>query len=130
MLQKSPSGSVFPYYYKGGEIHALKYGSCGDDKERLLRLMDEETEFIRRRPASKLRVWVDLYETALTGEILTHFAGQIGIIQDQLVKLAIVGVRSKSTVIKSLKSAEPPIIIPYRFFSDPEDAKTWLVSDR
>jgi hypothetical protein len=32
---KSPGGSLFPYYYKGGEIHCLKYGNKYKDHEKL-----------------------------------------------------------------------------------------------
>ncbi|SYX83041.1 hypothetical protein [Paenibacillus alvei] len=43
---KSPGGSMFPYYYKGGEIHCLKYGSNYSDTEKLFELMKQEEEFI------------------------------------------------------------------------------------
>lgn len=43
---KSPGGSIFPYYYKGGEIHCLKYGSYYSDTEKLFKLMKQEEEFI------------------------------------------------------------------------------------
>lgn len=32
-MLKSPGGSLFPYYYKGGEIHCLKYGSKYKNEE-------------------------------------------------------------------------------------------------
>lgn len=131
MLQKSPGGSVFPYYYKGGEIHALKYGSFGNDGEKLLSLMDEETAFIRRRPASRLRVWVDFYETLITDNILMQLVHQIDVLQSQLIKLAVVGVssRDKKRLCKYLRGYTPSITIPISFFEDPEDAKTWLVGE-
>ncbi|MNC44420.1 hypothetical protein D3C75_933250 [compost metagenome] len=37
-LVKSPGGSIFPYFYKNGELHCLKYGSFYEDGEPLLRL--------------------------------------------------------------------------------------------
>ena len=46
MLRKSPSGSLCPYYYMGGELHPLKYGSYFDKKEELLSVMKAEEEFI------------------------------------------------------------------------------------
>ena len=39
MLKTSPSGSLCPYYYMGGELHPLKYGSHFDRKEELLAVM-------------------------------------------------------------------------------------------
>jgi hypothetical protein len=55
---KSPGGSMFPYYYKGGEIHCLKYGSMYKDGERLFKLMKEEEAFIIEANR-KLKIWVD-----------------------------------------------------------------------
>ncbi|WP_084388720.1 hypothetical protein [Fusibacter sp. 3D3] len=46
MLNKSPSGSLCPYYYMGGELHPLKYGSYFNEKELLLSIMEEEEQFI------------------------------------------------------------------------------------
>lgn len=43
---RSPGGSTYPYYYKGGEIHCLKYGSKYKNHEKLFELMKLEEEFI------------------------------------------------------------------------------------
>ena len=56
--QTSPGGSTFPYYYKGGEIHCLKYGGFFTDQEAVLTVMRAEEEFITQ-PNRQLRVWVD-----------------------------------------------------------------------
>ena len=40
----SPGGSTFPYYYKGGEIHCLKFGGFLADEEALLTVMHAEGE--------------------------------------------------------------------------------------
>ena len=55
---KSPGGSLFPYYYKGGEIHCLKYGSKYKKYEELFELMRLEEEFIFKAN-KKLRIWID-----------------------------------------------------------------------
>ena len=65
-LPKSPSGSLCPYYYLGGELHPLKYGNYGTDHQRLRAVMMAEQEFILASPGTQnRRVWVDLYQTVL-----------------------------------------------------------------
>mgnify|MGYP006932493046 CR=1 FL=1 len=66
MLTKSPSGSLCPYYYKGGELHLLHYGSYHDDFERLSSIMNAEEEFILKSHGGR-KIWIDLYETQRTG---------------------------------------------------------------
>jgi hypothetical protein len=44
-LVKSPGGSIFPYFYKNGELHCLKYGSFYEYEEALVQLMKKEEEF-------------------------------------------------------------------------------------
>ncbi|AFH61616.2 hypothetical protein B2K_12950 [Paenibacillus mucilaginosus K02] len=128
---KSPGGSLFPYYYKGGEIHCLKYGSFYSDHDGLLSLMKLEEAFVaesRRR----LEIWVDLYQTDLPDRVLDEFTASIGRMIPYIAKLAIVGC---STAVKwklagRLKRTEGVSALPLWFFSDPEEAKTWLVGER
>lgn len=131
MIVKSPGGSTFPYYYKGGEIHGLKYGSFYSEEERLFAVMDAEADFIRKRPAQRLRAWVDFYETVLSDEVLLHFAHNILSFQDQLIKLAVAGFSSgdRARLKRLMKKEGLAFMVPVRFFDDPEDAKTWLVAD-
>lgn len=130
MYIKSPGGSTFPYYYKGGEIHALKYGSYFKDSTRLLGLMDAEEQFIQQRPAQKLRIWVDFYETELSEGIIARLAAHVTALDSQIIKLAIVGcsARDEKKILKALNKANGVGGKPVCFFDDPEDAKTWLVS--
>ncbi len=129
MSIQSPSGSTFPYYYKGGELHALKYGGLGTDLPRLAALMDAEEHFLRSRPAQRLRVWVDFYETDLTAEAAGLFAEHIKRLEGQLVRLAPVGCgRAGQRRIRSALRSAGGFAVPVRFFNDPEEAKTWLVS--
>ena len=126
--QESPGGSTFPYYYKGGEIHCLKYGSFYSDEDALLDLMKQEEAFIASRPNRKLSIWVDFYKTKLTERVLVGFAESIGRLQANITKLAVVGVsfRDRWRMQRVVKRTDtPPIAL--RFFDDPEDAKTWLV---
>lgn len=78
---KSPGGSLFPYYYKGGELHCLKYGSFHTNADALFMLMKAEEDFITSRNR-QLNIWVDFYETKLTTSVLIKFAENIGHLQN------------------------------------------------
>jgi len=127
---KSPGGLTFPYYYKGGEIHCLHYGSFFSDEEGLLALMKEEEAFIAK-PSRHLLIWVDFYETKLTDKVLTGFAESMNRLRPHTIKLAIVGFsfRDKFRIYRLNKHPSMELPKPTQFFSDPEDAKTWLVSE-
>ncbi len=59
-LRRSPGGSIYPSYYKGGELHALKYGGFGRDSPAPCDLMRREEEFVTAHPCH-VPVWVDFY---------------------------------------------------------------------
>ncbi len=128
-MAKSPGGSTFPYYYKGGELHALKYGSHFADEARLLALMDAEEVFLQEWPALRFPMWVDFNETALSDAIVARFAAQARALRPQLLRLAVVGCSQRDCrrLEKALRAAAPDL--PLAFRSDPEEAKTWLISD-
>lgn len=52
-LNRSPSGSICPYYYMDGELHHLKYGSYFKDKEKLFAVINAEEDFILKSPGQK-----------------------------------------------------------------------------
>ncbi|SDE92934.1 hypothetical protein SAMN04488689_10314 [Paenibacillus sp. cl6col] len=87
---KSPGGSIFPYYYKGGEIHCLKYGSHYSDTEKLFELMKQEEEFILHTNR-RLKIWVDFYKTTITEQVLQQFIAHITNLHARIDKLSIVG---------------------------------------
>ncbi|MGG3279988.1 hypothetical protein [Paenibacillus solani] len=127
---KSPGGSIYPYHYKDGEIHCLKYGSFFQNHAALFDLFKAEEDFIRNTKR-RLRIWVDFYETNISEEVLTKFLASINRINDHILKISIVGLSffdiwrlnrlSKKLGISSNCSI--------RYYKDPEDAKTWLVSE-
>ncbi|MBV6712534.1 hypothetical protein [Paenibacillus chitinolyticus] len=127
---KSPGGSLFPYYYKGGEIHCLKYGSFFQDEAGLFKLMLEEEHFSGQR-SQELRIWVDFYETRLSDDVIAAFVDHIGRLNAHIYKLTLVGCSfgSKLKLKKRLNRLDPPLKRPVSFFSDPEVAKTWLVRE-
>ncbi|WP_027091948.1 hypothetical protein [Cohnella thermotolerans] len=130
MLQKSPGGSVFPYYYKGGEVHCLKYGSFFKDTDALFNIMKSEESFIIGKNR-KLNVWVDFYETSLTNEVLMEFVKSLHRLDNYIGKLSIVGFSAidRWRFRNTIKKLQIDMYTPIKFYSDPEDAKTWLVQD-
>lgn len=131
LIKKSPSGSSFPYYYKGGEIHALKYGSYFRREDDLLKVMKAEEEFIQKQHG-RLRIWVDFYETTLSDRVINEFLESIERVDFSIIKLAIVGLvySDRHRLNKCRKKLSIKITGPVKFFEDPEDAKTWLVSEK
>ena len=130
VLQKSPGGSIFPYYYKGGALFGLHYGSFFKDEEALLARMRAEEEFITNS-IRQTPLWIDFYETMLPDKVLNEFSSSILRLQDHITKLAIVGCsfKDKRRLMKLGKKSGWKFPMPVKFFSDPEDAKTWLMSE-
>jgi len=131
MLNKSPGGSVFPYYYKGGEVHCLKYGSFFEKKDELFALMQAEEQFIAETNR-KLKIWVDFYQTAKTKEVLLEFVHNLQRLSGYISKLSIVGFSASDRwrLRSALRKSGIELTMPLKFFSDPEDAKTWLVQEK
>jgi hypothetical protein len=130
MPDKSPSGSACPYYFMGGELHPLKYGSFFSDREQLLSVMKAEEAFVLRSPGQhNRRIWIDLYETRLDGEAVRALAAHLRAIEPKILKLCFVGCsflgafrlrrQMAALGLEARKNA--------RFFRDPEEAKRWLV---
>ena len=126
---KSPGGSLFPYYYKGGEIHCLKYGSKYKKYEELFELMRLEEEFIFKAN-KKLRIWIDLYETSTVEIVLQELVNNLNNLNGYVTKISFVGLSSISKWQLKRKIKNLKLEYPVSFFSDPEEAKTWLISDR
>jgi hypothetical protein len=128
--QTSPGGSMFPYYYKNGELHCLKYGSFFNNEIALLILMKEEETFLVK-PSIKIPVWVDFYETKLTDVLVQEFLQSMDRLQLYLRKLAIVGCSNwdKQRIQRTEKRLGIKFSLPVKYFMNPETAKTWLVKE-
>ncbi len=130
MPTQSPSGSACPYYFMGGELHPLKYGSFFSDRARLLEVMKAEEEFILRSPGQRnRRIWIDLYETRLDGEAARALAAHLQAIEHKILKLCFVGCSFFGAVRLRRRLAELGFEAAKnaRFFRDPEEAKKWLI---
>lgn len=129
-LVKSPGGSIFPYFYKNGELHCLKYGSFYEQEEALIRLMKEEEVFLLNQP-KRLPVWVDMYKTKLSPQVLEALLNNLDTLQSRILRLALVGMSfgDKRKWDRLLKDREAGLPFTIRHYSDPEEAKTWLVGE-
>ena len=130
LLQKSPSGAIFPYYYKNGELFGMHLGSYFSNEEGVMAMMKAEETFfdLRHRP---IGVWIDFYDTELTDRVIEAFIEMIEHMSPHITKLAIVGCSfmPRWKINKLIKKTTPLACLPVRHFEDPEEAKTWLVSE-
>lgn len=129
-MNKSPSGSLCPYYYMGGELHPLKYGGYFADKEKLFAVMKAEEEFILKSAGlNNRRIWIDLYETGLDDEVVGSLVLYIQAIRSKIYKLCLVGcsLAGKRKIMKQMRDNGVDIVEQVKFFSDPEEAKQWLI---
>ena len=128
LSKKSPSGAMFPYYYKNGELFGVHLGSYEDREDDLIAMMKAEEAFFLGEHLS-LGMWLDLYEDRLTDRVLHQLTGMICRIQPRVTRLALVGVSfwDRRRINRLLKEAGVTPPLPVRFYSDPEEAKTWLV---
>ncbi len=130
MLKKSPSGSLCPYYYMGGELHPLKYGSFFSDKNRLFDIINAEEEFILKSSGlNNRRIWIDLYETTIDDEVIEKLVSHIQVIRHKVFKLCMVGcsIFIKQKIKKTMVQKNLDLAGQIKFFSDPEVAKQWLI---
>ncbi|MBN1499789.1 MAG: hypothetical protein JW982_06535 [Spirochaetes bacterium] len=129
-MNTSPSGSLCPYYYLNGELHPLKYGSFRKDREKLFAIIKAEEEFIQQSAGLKNRlIWIDLYKTDLTPEVMYNLVIHIYNIRLKISKLCMVGcsIMKRHAVKKLMKKYIPELAERIQFFSDPEEAKRWLI---
>jgi hypothetical protein len=131
VFKKSPGGSIFPYPYKNGELYGLHLGSFGDNEEALIARMKAEAVFFNEQKRS-MGIWMDFYQTRITDKVIS---GLIEFLQDtrpHLTKLGLVGCSfmDRRRINRQIRKAGELATLPVRYFSDPEEAKTWLVSER
>jgi hypothetical protein len=130
LTQKSPSGAIFPYYYKNGELFGMHLGSYFADEEGLIAMMKAEAEFSARQ-YHRLGLWIDFYETKLTDRVIREFVEMIKQMRPRVTKLAIVGapLLARWKISRLIRKTDGLDALPVRYYADPEEAKTWLVSE-
>ena len=129
-IQRSPSGAMFPYYYKNGELFGMHLGSYFSNEEGVIAMMKAEEAFFtsKHRP---IGIWIDFYETKLTDRVIQAFVKMIEGMGPQVTKLGIVGCSALARwkINRLLKKTGSLSTLPVKYFEDPEVAKTWLVSE-
>jgi hypothetical protein len=130
-LKRSPGGSIFPYYYKNGELFGAHFGSFFDNEKALLARMKAEEEFFLNEN-KQLPYWVDFYESRLSDKVLLEFCHSISHMQNIITRLAIVGCsfRDRFRLRRLFKKKGLTFPMPIRFYSDPEVAKSWLIGEK
>lgn len=114
----------------GGELHPLKYGSYFTDKDKLYTVMKEEEEFILKSSGkNNRRIWIDLYQTVLDDEVIDNLVLHIKAIRSKIYILCLVGCSfvDKRKIKRQMAAQNIDIVEQVRFFSDPEEAKQWLI---
>lgn len=129
-IQKSPSGALFPYYYKDGELFGIHLGSYFSDEDGVIAMMKAEADFFtsKHRP---IGVWIDFYETKLTDHVIRAFLEMIERMGSGITKLGLVGCSTlrRWKINRLIKKRDLLSSLPIKYFEDPEVAKTWLVSE-
>jgi hypothetical protein len=130
LTQKSPSGAMFPYYYKNGELFGLHLGSYFSDEDGVIAMMKAEADFFTRQHR-RLGIWIDFYETKLTDRVIEEFIKMIEQMRPKLTKLGIVGASfiARWKINRLIRKTELLASLPVKYYEDPEEAKTWLVSE-
>jgi hypothetical protein len=129
-LKKSPGGSLFPYPYKGGELFGWHLGSFGKDEDGVISRMKAEEIFLLQQNKS-MGLWIDFYQTRLTDRVIGELIEMLGHTHQLILKLGLVGCSTldRWRINRLIKKTGSLSKLPVKYFEDPEDAKTWLVSE-
>ena len=130
LTQKSPSGALFPYYYKNGELFGLHLGSYFSNEDGVIAMMKAEALFFTSQHR-QLGLWIDFYETKLTDRVIQEFVEMVKAMMPRVTKLGIVGCSfiARWKINRLIRKTDVLSSLPLRFYTDPEEAKAWLVSE-
>ena len=124
VIKRSPGGSVYPYYYMGGELFGIQLGGQGRNEEGAIQYLRAEFEFLKAQH-SRISFWMDFHQTKLTGKLISEILRNVDSIEGQIGKLAIVGCSALDQWRLDRQLKRRPF--PVKYYSDPENAKKWLV---
>ena len=124
---KTPSGSIFPYYYKDGAFYGLHLGECKKDDPKFLKILNEEQAFFLSQTVTST-VCLDLYRTVFPRKRQLELADFIVNISGKMTRCALVGLSfiNKLKMRRQLSKVETGNVL-IRYFDEQEIAKTWLV---
>ena len=129
-MQTSPGGSLFPYYYKNGDLFCLHFGSYFSNEDGVIVMMKAEETFFTKQHRH-MGIWIDFYETKLTDTVIRELIEMLKQIYHLTTKLGIVGCPSLARwkINRLIRRTVLLSSLPIKYFDDPEVAKTWLVSE-
>jgi len=129
-LKKSPGGSYFPYFYKGGEVFRFEFGNFDANEDEVICMMKAEEIFFAQQNQT-MGVWIDFYQTKLTRRIIDEFIEMLVKIHNHIPKLGLVGCSftTRWKITRLVRKTGCLSTLPIKYFDNPDDAKTWLVSE-
>ena len=89
----------------------------------------EEIFFLEQNHS--IGLWMDFYQTRLTDRVIGELIEMLEHIHHRMLKLGLVGCSfmERWRINRLIKKTKGLSKLPVRYFDDPEDAKTWLVSE-
>ena len=128
--EKSPSGAIFPYYYKNGELFGIHLGTYHTDEEGVIAMMKAEEDFLIKKHR-QMGMWIDFYETKVTDRVIAALIEMLTHLGNQTTKLSLVGCSrlARWKIDRQIRKTKELEFLPVKYFGDPEVAKTWLVSE-
>ena len=129
-LKKSPGGSYFPYFHKGGEVFRLEFGNFDTHEDEVISMMKAEEIFFAQQNKT-IGVWIDFYHTKLTQRVINQFITMLEHIRSRVPKLGLVGCSfiTRWKITRLVRKTGCLSTLPIKYFDSPDDAKTWLVSE-
>lgn len=129
MLKYAPSGSLDTYYFNGGILNPIHYGSYFNDMEAFCRMMEAEEAHIMASRQTR-RINVDMYETHLTAEVRRLLCGHFARMASRITKLGIYGAdaATRRALKKHLVKGGHLGAGQLWFHDDPEVLKAWTVA--
>src|ERR1041384_4749537 len=108
----------------------MHLGSYFSNEEEVIAMMQAEETFVtlHHRP---MGLWIDFYDTELTDKVIEAFIEMIEHMRPQMSKLALVGCSmiARWKINRLVKKSACLASLAVKFYEDPEEAKTWLVSE-
>lgn len=128
--KNAPDGALFPYYYKNGELFGLHLGSFGADEDRVIARMKADELFFLEQHHS-IGMWLDLCQTKMTDRVIGELIQFLEHTRHLTLKMALVGCSmiDRWRISRAIKKAKSLSDLPIRYYDDPEEAKTWLVTE-
>ena len=128
MLKYSPSGSLDTYYFNGGILNPIHYGSYFHNMDAFCRIMEAEEAHIMATRKTR-RINVDMYETYLTPVVRQMLCEHFARISSRITKLGIYGAdaATQNALKKHLVKCGYLGAGQLWFHRDPEVLKAWTV---